>query len=507
MDSESDKNKPGHKSRQTSTSSKPSQSGKSRRPHPTKSTSRALADILAANPSENRLLSLIASSGEAPANQSDESPLATDRPASQRTLRSALSLNTRLDGTDYVEALKAFARELDARVSADDMLQVSDGTEGISVYVHLPFCPSRCLTCDHQTTVSHDHRQIDRYLDALEREIDLVAERLGSRRRLQQLHLGGGTPNYLTDIQLVRLVDAIDRRFVIDANTETSLEANAHRASFAQLNLLNGLGFRNLNLEIRDLDAGVQRTLGRHQSLAVVGDVVDSAREAGFESVSTDLVYGLPGQSAQSITRTVEQLLSLEPDRVSCYNYSRRPERFQHQRAVDERRLPSLADKISIFNRIVDSFCTGGYDWIGLDCFARPDDRIAKAHQAGTLHRNSIGYTSQPGRNVLGFGSSSVSDLATICVQNHPGIEDWKNSLERGELPVGSGEFLTPSLRARRHALSDLMCNLHLEDGSHLMATEDQAAAELLALRDDGLIAVDGKRTERQRSFRIFRMR
>jgi oxygen-independent coproporphyrinogen-3 oxidase len=399
---------------------------------------------------------------------------------SQRTLLvSGLSYDPGVTQSDYVAALAH---------------EKNNSSEDLSVYVHLPFCPSRCLTCDHETSVSHDHRQIDRYIDALEREIEIVTEQLGAGRRLQQLHLGGGTPNYLSEVQLVRLVDIIDKHFSIDRDTETSLEANAHRASFSQLALLHGLGFRSLNLEVRDLDPGVQQALGRHQSLPVVRDVVESARNVGFDTVATDLVYGLPMQSAGSIQKTVEQLLSLEPDRIACYTYSRRPDHFQHQRAIDNRQMPSIADKVAIFSRIVDGFCGAGYDWIGLDCFARSEDRISQAHRTGTLHRNLIGYTVQPGRSVLGFGSSSSSDISTICVQNHHGIEQWRESLERGELPVSAGARMSPGARARRHALSDLMCNLQLDDQQHALYNGDQVDPALLALKEGGLVEINGSR-------------
>jgi oxygen-independent coproporphyrinogen-3 oxidase len=403
--------------------------------------------------------------------------LASQDPLKNPLFVSGLAFDSSISEDDYASALAS---------------EKNNRHDDLSVYIHLPFCPSRCLSCDHQTTVSHDHRQIDRYIDALEREIELVTDRLGSGRRLQQLHLGGGTPNYLSEVQLVRLVDIIDRNFTIDAATETSLEANAHRASYAQLSLLHGLGFRSLNLEVRDLDPGVQQALGRHQSLPVVTDVVESARHIGFNTVTTDLVYGLPMQSASSIQRTVEQLLSLNPDRIACYTYSRRPERFQHQRAIDNLQMPSIADKVAIFSRIVDGFCGAGYEWIGLDCFARSEDQIAQAHHKGALHRNTIGYTVQEGRSVLGFGSSSTSDLSTICVQNHNGIEQWRDSLERGALPVSAGARVSPALRARRHALSDLLCNLHLDDQQKALFGGAEMDPVLQALREDGLLDING---------------
>jgi len=362
----------------------------------------------------------------------------------------------------------------------------SDGR--LSLYVHLPFCPSRCLTCDHQTSVSHDGREIDRYLDAMEREIGLVTEHLGTGRTLQQLHLGGGTPNYLTDLQLVRLIDIIDRHFEIDDDTETSLEANAHRASMAQLSLLHGLGFRAINLELRDLDAGVQQALGRRQSLPVVRDVIESARGVGFNRVSADLVYGLPQQSVASIRSTIDKLVELNPDRIACYTYSRRPQLFQHQHAVDQGQLPSLADKVAIFSRIVDGLSEAGYEWIGLDCFARDGDPITTAHKAGTLHRNWIGYTSSPGRSLIGLGSSATSDLSTICVRNQTSIEHWRSALERGELPVDKGTPLSEEQRERRRALSDLMCNLQHSSTEPFDVAHDET---LLALQEEGFVEIN----------------
>lgn len=362
----------------------------------------------------------------------------------------------------------------------------------LSVYVHLPFCPSRCLTCDHETTVSHDHRQIDEYLDSLAIEVELAASKMGGRRRLQQLHLGGGTPNYLSEIQLVRLIDILDQHFVLDEHTETSLEANAHRASVSQLALLHGLGFRELNLEVRDLDPGVQKALGRHQSLPVVRDVVEHARNIGFSRVSTDLVYGLPKQTLSSMRNTVEQLLALDPDHISCYRYARRPESFSHQSAVNSNDMPSLGDKVAVFSRIVDGLCDAGYQWVGIDCFAKQDSDIADAHRRGELHRNRIGYTTRAGHDMLGFGSSSFSDLSQISVRNFNKISDWSDAIKQGRLPVSVGQLITPETHARRVALSDLMCNLELNDRQHALNDAGHEDPMLTALRQDGIVEVNG---------------
>lgn len=367
------------------------------------------------------------------------------------------------------------------------------GDEALSLYVHLPFCPSRCLTCNHQTTVTHDARDIDRYIDTLEREMALMADQLGTRRSLQQLHLGGGTPNYLSEIQIVRLMGIVERHFALTSETEASLDANAHRASHAQLSLLHGLGFRAINLEVRDLNPEVLSAVGRSQSLAVIRDVVDSAREIGFNRVSTDLVYGLPMQTPTSIGETLQQLLTLNPDRIHCFAYSRRQDTFEHQRAVDVSMLPSLGDKLASFSRIVDTLCSASYQWIGLDCFALERDPIAAAQKEGTLHRNWIGYTPQHGRRVIGVGSSSVTDLSAISVRNHNSIEHWRQAVEAGRLPAREGELLSREQREQRYALSDLMCNLESSSIEPLFGVEDDDCTQTLrTLVDKGLLELDG---------------
>jgi oxygen-independent coproporphyrinogen-3 oxidase len=379
-----------------------------------------------------------------------------------------------MDASRYCEALR---RE-----------RLDDDAERLSVTVHLPFCASRCLTCDHHSNVTHDSREIDRYLAYVDREMQLVTQQLGRRPALQQLHLTGGTPNYLSDTQLARLVEIIDRYFVLDAETEASLDANAHRASRAQLSLLHGLGFRLLNLEIHDFDSEVLKAVGRAQSLGVVADVVENARAVGFTSVAAEMRYGLPQQTATSVRATLRQLLSVQPDRVSCYPHSRRQDSFEHQRAVDAGQLPSLADKVAMFSRIVDTLCGNDYEWIGLDYFARQDDSLAVAQRSGRLQRNAIGYTTRRGRQVLGFGTSSLTDLSSIRVRNHPKLDQWRSMLDRDELPVAAGETVTPWQRQRCNALSSLVCNLKSRSASRLFGEGCDPA--MRALLDDGLVEV-----------------
>ena len=369
----------------------------------------------------------------------------------------------------------------------------TDRESSVSIYIHLPFCPSRCLSCDHNTTVTHDSAEIDRYLDALEREMALVTERIGSGRNLLQLHLGGGTPNYLSDHQLVRLVDIIEHNFTIVDTTETSLEASPKRTSYSQLALLRGLGFRRINFEVRDLDPDVQMALGRSQSLSILHDVFDGARQVGFETISMDLVYGLPSQSLASIRRTLHQVVELGPDRISCFSYSRRPGAFAHQRALNVGTMPSLGDKMAMFNSIVQSLEVNNYRWVGLDCFARCDDSLSVAQLQHRLHRNWIGYTLHDSADLYGFGTNAVSELSSLYVQNHLLLPDWHEALQYSSLPIRGGMHLSTADRERRNAMTDLMCNLELRDFASLVSNDNENSA-LHQLHQDGLVDLSAER-------------
>lgn len=361
-----------------------------------------------------------------------------------------------------------------------EILASKRGTQdAIAVHVRLPFCPSRCLNCDHHTTVTHNGDAIDAYIVALEREFALVTDRIGRGLTLSQLHLGGGTPNYLSDTQLVHLMDILDRHFHIGEGTVTSLEANPKRCSPSQLALLHGLGFRSLDLQIRDLDQDVQLAIGRSHSLPVLEDVIGCARSEGFSSVSLDLVYGLPMQSVDSVRHTAHRMVDLAPDRIACQTFAQRPDVFKHQRALDSHRQPSLADKVAMFNAASETLTTSGYDWVGLDCFARETDPLAKAREAGQLYRNWVGYTTRDCGNLYGFGADAVSQLDEVNVQNKVQLDAWHRAIAGGELPVCTGERLSEAEQRDQRALNTLLCNLELRDYDGLLDGNSRMLEEL----------------------------
>lgn len=365
----------------------------------------------------------------------------------------------------------------DCNVSHDDYVAAlrnegANGKESISISVHIPFCPVRCFTCENIAQVVQRPSEVDRYLDALTQEIDRVAEHIGTGRRVDQLHLGGGSPSYLNDRQLAQLMAVLERHFQIDDLTETSLKINPKYTSTAQLSLLHGLGFRQITLNLGDLDPAVQLAIGRVASFELVQDVVAAARDIGFDIVSTDLMYGLPAQTRKSLEKTVDHLLELAPDRVSCVPYTQQATSMVHQRAIDPAGLPSLEDKQQLFDVVVQGLCASGYDWIGLDCFTRADDILCHAQQQGRLSKNWIGYTGQPTKCFIGFGTNGIVDLQHLCIQNHIDLDAWSRALAEGSLPMRSGIRLGDADCRRRAALLQLVCNMEVRDYAPLLNTQ-----------------------------------
>ena len=361
-------------------------------------------------------------------------------------------------------------------------------SEAVSIYVHIPFCGYRCHYCACTITLARRPDAADAYLDRLEREIHLVAGILGRQRRALQLHLGGGTPNFLTPAQLGRVSEMLENRFDFGTEVERSIEADPRLATREQLTTLRRLGFRRISFGVQDFDQDVQAAIGRPQPETVVRTAVELARETGFEGINIDLVYGLPRQTESSFGRTLQAALALDPDRIACYNYAHVPRTRHNQRLIDVTALPSGEDKLRLFQMAVDAFTGSGYDWIGLDHFARANDELARASREGGLRRDFMGYTTRTTPNLLGFGMSAIGEVAGRFIQNVPRTGRYQRDLDQGELPVERGHRLTDDDKARRRAILRLMCNLDLPYRM-LPAPADDSTARLQPLVHDGLLA------------------
>jgi oxygen-independent coproporphyrinogen-3 oxidase len=375
--------------------------------------------------------------------------------------------------------------------------------DSLSLYVHIPFCAGRCLYCGCNTTVTHDSGRMDAYLDTLDREMALIVDRIDGNRDLLQVHLAGGTPNYLSEAQLTRLTEMLERRFHLVPDTECSIECDPRRASAGQLELLHALGFRNISFGVQDLDPDVQRAIGRIQSEELIRDVYWMAREIGFDSIAFDLIYGLPQQTAATFTRTLDSVLELVPDRIACFGYARQTLSGAHQHAIDVHELPDNAERERLFRDAVARFTQAGYAWIGLDTFALESDELARAQSEGRLRRNCIGYTATPSAHLIGIGAGAVGELEGNCVQNHPELDSWQRAVAAGQLPVNRGHQLADADRRRRDAISHLICNLELPRAMADGCLEDEYR-RLAAYAGDGLVETlpDGLRvTEAGRFF------
>lgn len=371
----------------------------------------------------------------------------------------------------YLEVLEGLRQDLDAN---------------LAVYIHVPFCHVRCLYCACDTTITHSIERVDQYLDALEREMEMVTERIGVGRLIRHLHVGGGTPNHLTEPQLVRLMEIVERYFTLAEDCYTSIECNPRRASIGQLELIYGLGFRRISFGVQDLNRDVQRAIGRVQSLKMVRDVVLTARQVGFESINLDLVYGLPFQTPQGFQTTLDQVLDLAPDRVTCFSYAHDPARRPHQHAINPAHLPTPAEKLALFHRAVRTLTEAGYRWVGLDLFVLEDDELYEAQAAGRLHRNAIGYNTFPEQQVLAFGPSGLSEIGDALVRNETELPVWQLRVNNGQFPIGQGRRLTEADRRRRQAMLHLMCNLELPAS----ALGDLAYEQLCRKAEHGLVEI-----------------
>ena len=335
----------------------------------------------------------------------------------------------------------------------------------LSVYVHIPFCESVCYYCACNKVVTRHHDRAGEYLDALEAEIGLVAASLGNGKPVSQLHFGGGSPTFLSDPELERVMAALRRTFHVGADAELSIEVDPRTVTPARLGHLRALGFNRVSFGVQDFDASVQKAVHREQSFESVHDLTVCARELGFASINADLIYGLPRQTRESFARTVAQIATLRPDRIALYAYAHLPERFKPQRRIVAEELPDGATRIAMLGGAVAGFLAHGYDYIGMDHFALPDDALAVAKREGRLQRNFQGYSTHPDCDLVGFGVSAIGRLGATYQQNAKTLPEYYAALAQRRLPVVRGLTLTDDDLLRRDVIMALMCQGRVEFG------------------------------------------
>lgn len=328
----------------------------------------------------------------------------------------------------------------------------------LSVYVHIPFCESLCYYCACNKIITKHHDRADAYLRYLSREIDLHTAHCGTGQVVSQLHLGGGTPTFLSDAGLRELMAMLKRSFNLAPGGEYSIEVDPRTVNADRLAVLAELGFNRLSFGVQDFDTEVQKAVHRVQPAEQVFALVESARSLGFESINVDLIYGLPRQTPESFDRTLAQVVQLRPDRIALYAYAHLPERFKPQRRIISAELPTASGKLSMLSRSLDAFLDAGYVYVGMDHFALPTDALAVAKRQGRLHRNFQGYCTQPDCDLIGLGVSAIGRVGATYSQNAKTLEEYYDYLDQGRLPVVRGLALTRDDLVRRAVIMALMC-------------------------------------------------
>lgn len=411
-----------------------------------------------------------------------------DKPGPRYTsYPTAVEFNDSFDEASYRERLAAAARR---------------PADPLSLYVHLPFCEERCSYCGCAMIATKNREVATRYLPYLEREMALVAGALRGRKRVAQMHWGGGTPTYYTSDELRWLGDAVTRHFDVDAAAECAIEIDPRVTTGDQLATLHQIGFNRLSMGVQDLEAEVQAAIGRHQSENQTRGAFDFARRLGFESINVDLVYGLPRQGLASFKRTVQTIVAMRPERIAVYSYAHVPWMRPHQKRIDEAALPTPALKLELISVATETFLRAGYVAIGMDHFALPSDDLAIATRERRLHRNFMGYTTQRAADVIGIGMSAIGDVCGAFAQNVKKLPAYYKALDEGRFPIERGYALSSDDLVRRAVITELMCNFHVD--FHAMACRfgidfpGYFAVELdtLASADgpvaDGLLEIDG---------------
>ena len=367
----------------------------------------------------------------------------------------------------------------------------------LSLYVHIPFCESLCYYCACNKIITKHHERAEGYLRYLSREIDLHTAHVGLGQTVSQLHLGGGSPTFLSDLELRELMAMLRRSFTLAPGGEYSIEVDPRTVDSQRLATLAELGFNRLSFGVQDFDPAVQKAVHRIQPAEQVFALVESARRLGFESINVDLIYGLPRQIPESFDRTLAQVVQLKPDRIALYAYAHLPERFKPQRRIVSVELPNGASKVSMLSRSLSAFIDAGYVYVGMDHFALPGDALAVAKRQGRLHRNFQGYSTQPDCDLIALGVSSIGRVGATYSQNAKTLAEYYDLLDQGRLPVVRGLAVSRDDLVRRAVIMALMCQGQLQfesiELSYLVDFKTYFATELGALGDlasQGLVEV-----------------
>ncbi len=330
----------------------------------------------------------------------------------------------------------------------------------LSLYFHIPFCPSQCWFCGCHTIITQNHERADQYIALLEKEIALMLSQVHPSRKVGQMAFGGGSPNFLTPKQIDRLGGSIRKHFHFAEKAEISVELDPRKLTEEQVEAFRGNGFNRASFGVQDCDPTVQKSINRIQPHALNLQAAAWLRKHGYHSINVDLIYGLPGQTEASFSRTIEQVLELSPDRFAVFSYAHVPWMKPAQKMLERAVMPTPKDKMALLKLVTDKLGEAGYYNVGMDHFAKKDDELFIAQRQGTLQRNFQGYSTRAGNEIIGFGISAISQNTACYRQNVKDLRTYAAALEAGQFPVERGYILTQEDKIRQRVISEIMCNM-----------------------------------------------
>jgi len=402
--------------------------------------------------------------------------------------------------TSYPTALQ-FNDELSADVYRAKAQESNESDVPLSLYVHISFCHSLCYYCGCNKIVTRNEDRVARYMEMLYKEIEMQSKLFDRKRKVEQLHFGGGTPTYLYKEQLAALMDHLRASFTFDESDahEFSIEVDPRTVDAERIRELRALGFNRLSLGIQDFHKPVQEAVNRAQSPDEVQELMDSAREAGFGSISFDLIYGLPLQTVETFDKTLDVVIAMKPDRLAVYNYAHLPQRFKGQRMINSDDIPTPETKLDLLHHTIDKLCDAGFIYIGMDHFALPEDELVLARQNGTLQRNFQGYSTHRQCDMIALGVSGIGSIGNMFAQNSITTMEYEEIIESGELPIVKGLLIDDDDLIRAAVIQDLMCydSLSFDDfgAAHDIDFREYFAAEIEKLdvlqKDDLIVLSD----------------
>ena len=383
----------------------------------------------------------------------------------------------------------------------DDLIRATKTSPNrdLSLYVHIPFCHSLCYYCACNKVVTRHPEKADTYLKYLAKEIAARSE-LFAQYEVKQLHLGGGTPTFLSEQQLTQLLDLLKTHFNFATEVEMGIEVDPRNIEVELVDHLRALGFNRLSIGVQDIDPKVQKAINRIQSTEFIEQFVRRAKQVGFSSVNLDLIYGLPHQDTQTLANTLNKVKQMDVERISLFNYAHLPDRFAAQRKLRDEWLPNAEQKFLLMKQAVETLVDHGYDFIGMDHFAKPDDELSQAQRSGVLHRNFQGYTTKGECDLLGLGVSAISAIGNSYSQNSKELIEYYQNITQTGNAVDKGLFLSHDDQIRAYVIKELMCNMSLDKDETAqrfdIQFDDYFRQDLLTLRpfiEDGLIEITDK--------------